>query len=305
MKRYFLIVILALILACGKKAPPLQGAMVTRIQGDVTLKKADGNPAMLRVEDLYTKAGLLLPGMTLTTAKGAQVDLQFSSGAKMRLGQCTQARLDSAYLVLNGEQKIALSLKSGSLLNKVERLNPQSSYIITTPTALAGVRGTEFMIEEGRGCDSAEGGSTIRVAQGSVQVESARGQTVLQTGEKASVSTDGTPAKAAMLETEKAEIQSAINSIEPASAAGQQLIETLLQSFPENDALHRQGPAANAKTVPNATPTTQKPDAPAAPPKLENSPVEQKPAMENKPEPEPAKPAGNTPADAPQAPPLM
>jgi hypothetical protein len=64
---------------------------------------------------------------------------------------------------------------------------------------------------------------------------------VLQTGEKASVSTDGTPAKAAMLETEKAEIQSAINSIEPASAAGQQLIETLLQSFPENDALHRQG----------------------------------------------------------------
>lgn len=128
---------------------------------------------------------------------------------------------------------------------------------------------------------------------------------MLQTGEKASVSTDGTPAKAAMLETEKAEIQSAINSIEPASAAGQQLIETLLQSFPENDALHRQGPAANAKTVPNATPTTQKPDAPAAPPKLENSPVEQKPAMENKPEPEPAKPAGNTPADAPQAPPLM
>ncbi len=311
----FLWILCAAILAgsgCSSRPVPLQGAVITAVRGNVSLQKsAEVYP--VTAKDLYTKTGLLLPGMTLVTAKDAQVDLQFSSGTKMRIGACSSAKLESAAIIINGSDRIALRLESGSILSNVAKQSAPGQFTVQTPTALAGVRGTEFMIEEGRTCEPGSSGSVTRVSDGAVEVSGKDGKPVLvESGKKVTADANGTRVEA-MPNTERDELHAKASAIEAITEQGKQMLDSVLKQFPENDANYkkaleqpvnppRENPketaAPQASSSPQAAPTTAPqtqpaPEAPAAPaPK----PVEQGQVT-------PSKPA--TTPGANDAPPLM
>ncbi|HOO56948.1 MAG TPA: FecR family protein [bacterium] len=79
-----------------------------------------------------------------------------------------------------GEQPNSLDLKSGQAWAKVEKLeqNAQhSKFEIRTPTAIAGVRGTEFNVEVDE-----EGNSTVHVLDGTVSVLNELGEVLAAAG---------------------------------------------------------------------------------------------------------------------------
>ncbi|MGJ4787608.1 FecR family protein [Leptospira koniambonensis] len=81
---------------------------------------------------------------TIKTNSGT-LDLQTSLGHVIRLKSYTNLNIDS----LHGDQseETSLAILTGLLLVKTNKLSRQEQFKITTPTAIAGVRGTAFSFE--------------------------------------------------------------------------------------------------------------------------------------------------------------
>src|SRR5689334_17730384 len=85
-------------LQCGKTSD-LQGAVVTAAKGSVTTADESGKQRAFTNADLYTKAGLLTPGMSLWTGPESSADLQFATGLVMRVSACSKMKLETARIV--------------------------------------------------------------------------------------------------------------------------------------------------------------------------------------------------------------
>jgi nitrogen fixation protein len=116
--------------------------------------------------------------MTLSTPMGDTLDL--SDKTYMRLEAISSG--DG-----QGKTTVKVALFQGLATNKVNKLSEGSVYAVRTPTAVAGVRGTEFQ------CEVAEDGETeVVVFEGEVEVENSDGEAVsVSTGEKAKVKSSG------------------------------------------------------------------------------------------------------------------
>jgi ferric-dicitrate binding protein FerR (iron transport regulator) len=108
------------------------------------------------VQGAHLKSG----GVLIVSEKnGSQVDLEFSEGHHMRLKQGSQMQID-----LSQVHRRVLHLLSGQLFVHAAKLKADSSLQIHTKTAVAGVRGTEFLIQsEGKG-------TYVCVCEGTVEV---------------------------------------------------------------------------------------------------------------------------------------
>ena len=162
-RRAFWLVALCL-WACG--ATPPSGAdmstlgAIQDIQGSVTVTREDGR-------EIPGRAGLeLLPGDTLTTGEDGVVGFAFHSGDRFRLNEDSQVSLDELSSD-DGETPPLLRLALGFLWAKVSpHIIGGSREVVYAPTAVCGVRGTEFDVVVAE--DSA---SALAVDEGTVEIE--------------------------------------------------------------------------------------------------------------------------------------
>lgn len=124
-------------------------------------------------KELAVTKGQIFEKKDKIVTKNGIVDLQVGVNSIIRVGKNTTLSL-TELLEEKGKLKVEMNLNSGSLLTKVtKKLDKNSEYKITTPTKTAGVRGTQFLIQEGE--DSEDQKQKIEdgvyVSEGNVEVK--------------------------------------------------------------------------------------------------------------------------------------
>ena len=133
------------------------------------------------------------PGATLITGSGASADLLLTNGTLAHLGENTKLVLTALYQKsfkgtkqkaseLTKEvspSRTALKLEEGDLVLEVRKLGKESSFLVETKVAQAGIRGTQFKVSAS--ADSAE----LSVLEGQVDfLDAEEMATAVTTGKK-------------------------------------------------------------------------------------------------------------------------
>jgi formylglycine-generating enzyme required for sulfatase activity len=146
-------------------------------RGGVIVASANGKVEVLVAKtDRYTDpkprniivGESIASGATLTTGSGAEADLLLTNGTLAHLGENTKLVLSALYQKsfkgtkqkaseLTKEvspSRTALKLEEGNLVLEVRKLGKESSFLVETNVAQAGIRGTQFKVSAS--ADSAE-----------------------------------------------------------------------------------------------------------------------------------------------------
>ncbi len=160
---FLLISILFQVSSCKKKKEQAEeikklDAVVTFVSGDVFVISENAIlPAIV--------GNILKIGDSLKTASDSYLEILIDGKSVIRMDENTELAIER--LVSSGtETDISVSLLSGSIINKVEKIVSSSeNYSVKTKSAAFGVRGTEFMVS------SPESGEPVlAVKSGSVQM---------------------------------------------------------------------------------------------------------------------------------------
>jgi hypothetical protein len=167
-------------------------------------------------------------GAVLTTGSGATADLLLTNGTLAHLGENTKLVLSALYQksFKGSDQKAseltkevspsrtALKLEEGDLVLEVRKLSKESSFLISTKMAQAGIRGTQFKVSAST--DSAG----LSVLEGRVDfLDAEQLATPVETAKKAGTR-KGVPAKLEdMSASEQAEVKQAVEQAKGASAS--------------------------------------------------------------------------------------
>ncbi len=136
-------------------------AVVMYASGDRAHIQA-GQTVDLEVQDL------IRPGDEIETGTDGKVSLQCSTGVIFQIGP--DSRIKVTDLVQGpAADNIFIRMEQGSLSSVVSRENGAQNVEIRTPTAVANVRGTEFIVE------SEEEETSVLVQEGEVEVEDSLG----------------------------------------------------------------------------------------------------------------------------------
>ncbi len=120
------------------------------------LVKTDG---VVKVNGKAALAGAELRSGDRVEAPGRSfADIEFTSGHKTRL-------LNGKVQITEKGQATSLRLSEGKLFVAVKKLKSDETLTIYTPSSVAGVRGTQFVIEEKK----AGGGTYLGVVEGAVE----------------------------------------------------------------------------------------------------------------------------------------
>ncbi|MFC1798392.1 FecR domain-containing protein [Thermodesulfobacteriota bacterium] len=145
--------------------------IITDVHGDATVTRSDD-------QEISAEKNLpLYPGDQIVTGKNGVVGFSFNAGDVFRLNEDSRVSLDEL-IGSDEENPPVLRLSLGFLWSKIKLLiMQQNRQIVHTPTAVIGVRGTEFdtVVTE----DSA---STVTVDDGSVEVETEVAKRVVNQG---------------------------------------------------------------------------------------------------------------------------
>jgi sulfatase modifying factor 1 len=166
------------------------------------------------------------PGATLITGSGAEADLLLTNGSLAHLGENTKLVLTALYQkAFKGTKqkaseltkevspsRTALKLEEGDLVLEVRKLGKESSFLVETKIAQAGIRGTQFRVSAS--ADSAE----LSVLEGRVDfLDAEEMATPVETAKKAGTR-KGVPAKLDdMSAAEQAEVKQAVEQTKQAS----------------------------------------------------------------------------------------
>ena len=166
-------------------------------------------------------------GATLTTGSGSSADLLLTNGTLAHLGENTKLVLTALFQksFKGSDQKAseltrevspsrtALKLEEGDLVVEVRKLNKESSFLISTPIAHAGIRGTQFKVKAS--ADSAE----LSVLEGRVDfLDTEQMVTPVETAKKAGAVKGSSPKLDDMSASEQAEVNQAVEQTKQASA---------------------------------------------------------------------------------------
>ena len=154
-------------------------------------------------------------GATITTGSESSANLLLTNGTLTRLGENTKLVLTALYQKsfkgtnqkagdLKKEvspSRIVLNLETGNLVVEARKLSKQSSFLISTKVAHAGIRGTQFKVSAS--ADSTE----LSVLEGRVDFLDAKQlATVVETEMKATAKKGGSANLADMSNAEQAEV---------------------------------------------------------------------------------------------------
>jgi len=167
------------------------------------------------------------PGATLITGSGSSMDLLLTNGTLAHLGENTKLVLTALYQKAFKGNKVkaseltkevspsrtALKLEEGDLVLEVRKLGKESSFLVETKIAQAGIRGTQFKVSAS--ADSAE----LSVLKGRVDfLDAEEMATPVETTKKAGTRKD-VPAKLEdMSASEQVEVKKAVEQTKQASA---------------------------------------------------------------------------------------
>ena len=135
MKRPLIIHFCLILTIIGCTKSEADYGVVTFLVGDVTVKSEKGSAA-LKLQDIVTQ------GTTIKAGKNSTAAIQFGDGIVI----CILSECEVSLNSILEKGKTDLSLSSGTLLSKVKKLKKKESYIIKTPTMVASIRGTTFMV---------------------------------------------------------------------------------------------------------------------------------------------------------------
>lgn len=111
---------------------------VTYILGEAELLAEQGEAEWLPIEIGDT----LRKGAVLRTGIESSLDIRFSDRTAVRLGPETTISLDEATV-----RRLSLKVEQGHLFARFERLFKEQEFKVATPTAVAGIRGTELVFD--------------------------------------------------------------------------------------------------------------------------------------------------------------
>lgn len=144
MKKYIiLILILVSVISCSKKME--KSDLLVKLglfAGDVTVERnSQSIPVALDMK--------LLPNDIITTGPNSSATLVFANIGISKIQEKSLILLKALFQDQTGDQ-IRLNLKKGTLLSSLKKLTKTTSHFeIETPTAVAGIRGTTFMVKVG------------------------------------------------------------------------------------------------------------------------------------------------------------
>jgi len=146
----------AMIISCAKEAK--KEFFICFYTGTVEQTR-NGAPVTLEVK------GAVQEGDVFTVGEKSTLILQSSDGIVIRCESNTEAVISS----INDVTKREITLNKGKLLSSVDKLTKGHGYAVKTPTAVASVRGTQFLTE----FDGAK--SIVAVGRGVVSVKRTAG----------------------------------------------------------------------------------------------------------------------------------
>ncbi len=165
-------------------------------------------------------------GATLSTGSGSSADLLLTNGTLAHLAENTKLVLTALYQrsfsgtnqkasELTKEvspSRTALKLEEGDLVVEVRKLNKESSFLISTPIAHAGIRGTQFKVKAS--ADSAE----LSVLEGRVDfLDAKQHTTAVETAKKAGAVKGGSAKLDDMSASEQTKVKQAMEQAKQAS----------------------------------------------------------------------------------------
>ncbi|MFA5858271.1 MAG: FecR family protein [Elusimicrobiota bacterium] len=145
----------------------LEGA-VTKVTGKVSVRHSKVKTWEPVEVNMPVKAG-----DTIVTTPESEVEIIMDDGTVLRLEQRTAIVIEESSInKTTGKKSVDINLKSGKLLNNIEKLiKRESKYRVKTPTAVIGVRGTEFATEV-----STSNKTTVAVYGGTVAVKASESE---------------------------------------------------------------------------------------------------------------------------------
>ena len=203
--------LLAVVLfSAAVSAAPLK-VKVTKIKGNVMVMKAGASNWTTATDNMS-----LNKGSQVKTAAGGSCILAWENGNVVRLNELSALAITES-LKEGAAQKTGLDVKNGKTYAKVGKLESSNSeFTIKTPTAIAGVRGSEIIVTADTGI------STFQVLDGSFAVESEGVEVVIDQNFQVEVLANEPPPEPAeipaeeldVLKTEAEEIKAEAEDIE-------------------------------------------------------------------------------------------
>lgn len=223
--------------ACKKAPLDVQGAIVTALKGTLTVTRPSGSSESLSASAINTKEAILAPGTVVSTGADGQADLAFTTGTVLRLAAGSKLTITAARIL--SEQNFTqaqLRLDGGRLFVKSEKLGQTSRLTVVTPTSIASVRGTEFLVKT-----DAKGTTTL-VGEGSVAVSDEKVTEVktVEPGSKADVPPSGDVVVKPQTDEDKKELNNISQGVQGLTEQGRQQMQSIVQTFEEQKKLIQQ-----------------------------------------------------------------
>ncbi|MDW7673670.1 MAG: FecR domain-containing protein [Bacillota bacterium] len=146
-------------LAFGAELP--RRAVITTLAGSVLIQQS-GKAITIQA----TKGMELNPGDRIITGKDSTVEIRFDDNSITRVSPNSRVELESLVQQADDSKSTSLSVTWGRIWNKVQEVvGKNSRFEVNTPAAVAGVRGTAFLVEVQNPADT-----LVRVYDGAVGV---------------------------------------------------------------------------------------------------------------------------------------
>lgn len=149
---------------------------VNEIVGKAFLVK-EGTAAAAAIGDIVSK------GTTIRTEAGAKLTFKVENVGVFNIKESSEVLVDG--LIGATDKNIKLNVKKGKLLVGVRKLMKEESAIIETPSSIAAVRGTSFVV------DSSSEDTKISVLTGMVNVKSDKGNVDVAELKEVTATADG------------------------------------------------------------------------------------------------------------------
>jgi hypothetical protein len=143
---------------CGLvSAAPITSALAVKVQGEVNIIMPDGQKVPV------AEGAVVSAGQVVDCGPESRLLLEIGDGSQIEILEGTRIEVNN--LLPQEESKFSLSLFFGRIAAKLKRI--VSADIVITPTMVAGVRGTDFLVTV-----ADDGASVLSVSSGQVQVSS-------------------------------------------------------------------------------------------------------------------------------------
>ncbi|MFB5752159.1 lipoprotein LipL45 [Leptospira kirschneri] len=154
--------------ACKKPTESSKAAAIKGNSPSAVVVFSVGEAKILHADLTEEKAALgasLKTGDKVSTKQKSKVDIQFADGSAIRISENSVIDFDALSINSHGNSDTRLALVSGKVFAKVNKASKEDQFSVVTPTAIAGVRGTSFIVDRSKS-DKA----VVKVLEGAVAV---------------------------------------------------------------------------------------------------------------------------------------